>query len=209
MLYKLRYYAELPTEMFKITLNYEGGYQNYSWDNGNYLNGKMIGTKYGITPGALSSAMHSGLIELEPITIDYMKNLSVDVAKIIYNKKYYIANRIHQIPTPLNILVFDTSVLHGLGGSATILQNVLFGNGYKDIKIDGGLGPKTIEIMQSSLNKDGIEDLCNDFISFRLSRTIEIAKKDPKKQKALNGWKNRINALSKVVKNILDQKVVY
>lgn len=209
MLYKMRYYIELPEEMFRITLNYEGGYQNYSWDSGNYLNGKLLGTKYGITPGAISSAMSIGLLEKETIDVDYIKNLPVESARLIYNRKYYIPNNIHKIPTPLNILVFDTSILHGLGGSAKILQNTLFGNGYKDIKIDGDLGSKTIEILQKSLLKDGIDDLCNDFISLRLARTIEIAKNDSKKQKALTGWKNRIYAISKVVKSILEQKVVY
>lgn len=209
MLYKMRYYIELPEEMFRITLNYEGGYQNYSWDSGNYLNGKLLGTKYGITPGAISSAMSIGLLEKETIDVDYIKNLPVESARLIYNRKYYIPNNIYKIPTPLNILVFDTSILHGLGGSAKILQNTLFGNGYKDIKIDGDLGPKTIEILQKSLLKDGIDDLCNDFISLRLARTIEIAKNDSKKQKALTGWKNRIYAISKVVKSILEQKVVY
>lgn len=206
MLIKNRYYANLPVEITKIVLNFEGGYQKDKVDDANYYKGVLVGTKYGITPGALQAAMNTGVIDTFDITPKSMENLDVNIATKIYEVRYYIPIRGHQLQTPLNLLVFDTSILHGRGGAGTILQKTIKKYDYSII-IDGDIGPRTISSTNKMISVLGIEKVCRDFIKFRESSYIEIVKKSPKKEKFLKGWMNRLSILTKKVEEILGQKV--
>lgn len=61
----------------------EGGYQAGTADSGNYRNGKLLGTKYGITPNA-----YFAFYKQEP-TRDTIKNLTIAQATPIYKTNYW------------------------------------------------------------------------------------------------------------------------
>lgn len=83
-------------------LKWEGGFQNNPADTGNYYNGQLIGTKYGI-----SAASWGGQYDIP--------NLTLEQAKRIYFEHYWRASGADKLAWPYSLFVFDTAVLHGVG----------------------------------------------------------------------------------------------
>lgn len=104
-----------PDSQFERALNFillkEGGFQNNPADKGNYYNGQLIGTKYGI-----SAASWGGEYDIP--------NLTIEQAATIYYKHYWLASGADKLSWPLSLLVFDTAVLHGVSTAVAWLQNV-------------------------------------------------------------------------------------
>ncbi len=92
-------------------LKWEGGFQNNPADVGNYYQGKLIGTKYGI-----SAASWAHLYDIP--------NLTIEQAKDIYFVHYWQASGAHTLAWPLCLLVMDTAVLHGTGTARGWLKEV-------------------------------------------------------------------------------------
>lgn len=95
----------------KFILEREGGFQNNPHDKGNYYNGQLIGTKYGI-----SAASWGGQYDIP--------NLTLDQAKDIYYKHYWVASGADKLDWPLCLLVMDTAVLHGTSVAIKWLKEV-------------------------------------------------------------------------------------
>ncbi len=89
----------------------EGGFQNDPRDKGNYYDGELVGTKYGI-----SAASWGGMYDIP--------NLTKEQAEAIYRQHYWLASNAHKYPWPLSLLVFDTAVLHGVGAAGAWLREV-------------------------------------------------------------------------------------
>lgn len=89
----------------------EGGFQKNPKDAGNYYLGELIGTKYGI-----SAASWAWKYDIP--------NLTKDQAREIYREHYWLASGADAIEWPLNLLVFDTAVLHGVGIAKVWLAEV-------------------------------------------------------------------------------------
>jgi lysozyme family protein len=93
---------------FNLVLGHEGGYQNDREDRGNWTSGKVgvgvqKGTKYGI------SAMSYPDLDIA--------NLTVEDAKRIYFEDYWKASDADMEEWPMNYLVFDAAVNHGVARS--------------------------------------------------------------------------------------------
>lgn len=89
----------------------EGGFQKNPKDVGNYYLGELIGTKYGI-----SAASWAHLYDIP--------NLSKDAARAIYKAHYWQVSGANELSWPLNLLVFDTAVLHGVFAAMSWLDEV-------------------------------------------------------------------------------------
>lgn len=92
-------------------LQREGGFQNNPNDQGNYYNGQLIGTKYGI-----SAASWGGQYDIP--------NLTIEQAKDIYYQHYWLASGANKLDWPLCLLLMDTAVLHGTGTAKAWLKEV-------------------------------------------------------------------------------------
>jgi lysozyme family protein len=93
---------------FHLTLAHEGGFQDDPDDRGNWTTGKigegeLKGTKYGI------SAMSYPNLDI--------KNLTKDEAMEIYHRDYWITSDAFSEVWPMNYLVFDAAVNHGVAKS--------------------------------------------------------------------------------------------
>lgn len=62
-------------QVFEIILRQEGGFQNSPADKGNWVNGRLVGTKYGISARSYPN-------------LD-IRNLTVEQAKAIYKRDYW------------------------------------------------------------------------------------------------------------------------
>lgn len=168
--------ANFNTAVEKI-LDIEGGYQNRRSDEGNLYKGQWLGTNKGITPATL--ARYLG----RDVTVSDMKNLSTDLAKSIYQERYW--NKIHgdlidsqEVAT----IYFDAAVNQGRGTAVKMMQQVLNNNG-ANIKVDTLSGPNTI----TQINNMIPERLHNQYRDRRLERYYEVNQSDN-----INGWIKRL-----------------
>ncbi len=91
-----------------FVLKEEGGLSTDPNDPGNYVDGKFIGTKYGISANA-----HPGV---------NIVDLTVEQAKDIYFKSYWIPSGASQLPFPMCLAVMDLAVNGGVGRAKEALN---------------------------------------------------------------------------------------
>lgn len=90
-------------------LRWEGGLSTDPNDPGNWYDGKLVGTKYGI-----SAAAWGGMYDIPSLTLEQ--------AQAIYRQHYWQASGAHKLAWPLSLLVMDTAVLHGVGAATAWLR---------------------------------------------------------------------------------------
>jgi len=174
-------------ECFQKVLNIEGGYSDHPDDKG----GK---TNYGITEGALSAAYRAGLVGHNDI-----KKLTVDEAKTIYKVNYWDKSKCDELPVPLDYLVFDASVNHGVGGAGKLLQKSINRcMKANKVVVDGAIGPLTLSALGEYIGKYKstcsfpVELICHVFLLERVELYNSIIRKDPTQKSFIHGWLNRI-----------------
>lgn len=126
----------------EIILKHEGGYVNNPSDPGGE-------TKYGISKRAYPN-------------LD-IKELTVEEAKEIYYKDYWVMNNLDKIPFPLCTLVLDFAVNSGSTRAAKYLQEIL---GFTGNDVDGIIGPMTL----SKFNDISPEELKEITLKYLLAR---------------------------------------
>lgn len=98
----------------------EGGYTNNASDNGNYVDGKLIGTNRGISAPVLKE-----YLKRTP-TVSEMKNLSAEVAESIYKKNYWDVMKGDKWLSQENANnVYDMCVNAGCGTAIKLWQNTI------------------------------------------------------------------------------------
>lgn len=86
----------------------EGGMDRDRNDPGNYVNGTLVGTKYGI-----DAASHPK---------EDIKNLTKDQARDIFWEDYWTENRCDDLPFPFGEAFFDVCVNNGRGRADQLLK---------------------------------------------------------------------------------------
>jgi lysozyme family protein len=126
----------------KVVLKYEGGFVNHPSDPGGMTN-------LGITHKTYSNWIGRDATE------DEMRNLKLADVKPIYSKFWNKLN-CDQLPSGLDLVVFDFAVNAGIKRSARLLQNLIGADE------DGEIGEKTIRLAAHyALNKPAISDFSN------------------------------------------------
>ncbi len=156
------------------TLKFEGGYSNNPADKGNYYNGILVGTNYGVSAPVL--AQYLGRTP----SVDDMKNLTQQEAIAIYKRGYWDPLGADNIQNEsVAGLLFDTAVNMGLGTTAKLVSDTL--------KINATI-PFT-----STVNVINAQDQNTFFNNFKNARA--------QKYEAiggifLSGWLNRLNSIT-------------
>lgn len=102
--------ADNWSRAWPIVLKIEGGLSLDPNDTGNWYNGKLIGTKYGI-----SAAVWGGQYDIP--------NLTKEQALSIYKTAYWDAANCEALPWPMCLIVFDTAINHGVGVANKLLAH--------------------------------------------------------------------------------------
>lgn len=147
----------------------EGGFSNNPLDHGG-------ATKYGITQQTLSWYRKG------PVTVEDVRNLSLEEAKAIYNKRYVDGPGFDKVPQGMvQSNLVDFGVMSGPHIAISNLQEAL------QVEVDGVLGPKTLAALaQSDLTALNIS-LCKK----RCLMAARLCKKDPSQLAFLLGWLQR------------------
>lgn len=94
-----------------IVLKIEGGLSLDPNDTGNYYQGKLVGTKFGI-----SAAVWGGQYDIP--------NLTKEQALEIYKAAYWDAVNADALPWPICLIRFDTAINHGVGVAKALQEHV-------------------------------------------------------------------------------------
>jgi lysozyme family protein len=163
-----------------MLLRFEGGFVNDPDDPGGETN-------KGVTMKTFQQCSQQ-LLGLDP-TSDNLKALTDAQAGVIYKALYWdkVQGDAFTLQDLANI-VCDFYV--NAGGHATkLLQHVLNGMG-ANIPEDGAIGPGT---MQALAGQDQVQ-VYRQYKQGRIDYYQRLVAQNPKLQKFLNGWLNRVNA---------------
>ncbi len=128
-------------------LEQEGGYSNDPGDPGGP-------TKYGIT------IFDARMYWKHGATAADVRAMPLDVAKQIYRSKYWDAISGDELPSGVDLAVFDYGVNSGIHRAVMVLQRLL---GVAD---DGVIGPHTLDTLKSHSPRILVTDICNERLSF-------------------------------------------
>jgi len=125
----------------EIILHHEGGYVNHPKDPGGETN-------LGVTKRVYEE--HGGTKDMKDLTVE-------DVAPI-YKKGYWDKLKGDQLPSGLDLCVFDFGVNAGPGRAAKYLQNMI------GTTPDGGIGPMTLEAVANYVEEQGgVDEVIKDY----------------------------------------------
>lgn len=163
-----------PEPLINKTLELEGGYVNHAADKGGPTN-------MGLTLKTFRTVYAEA-------TIEDLKGLTKEQVSSIYKELYYDKPQTAKFPEPIQDLVFDMNIHHGPVMSIKLVQRALKYLGYKDIAVDGLLGPKTLSLAA----KTDPTRLKRAIIKQRLRLFDNIVAYDPTQAVFLNGWIDRV-----------------
>ena len=150
-------------EIIEVVLHHEGGYVNDPKDPGGETN--------------------FGIAKRSHPDVD-IKNLTEHGAKEIYKAHYWDKNKVESLPLQLRHIYFDMCVNQGKGRAVKILQRAANAKG-AELKVDGGLGPKTIgAISDSNVELDRVR-------AYRIKYYADLVTRRPELEKFYFGWFKR------------------
>ena len=148
-------------DIIEVVLHHEGGYVNDPKDPGGETN--------------------FGIAKRSHPDVD-IKNLTKDGAKEIYKEVYWDGNKVESLSEELRHIYFDMWVNQGRGRAVKILQQAANAKG-AGLKVDGGMGPKTIAAM------DGVE--LQRVRAYRVKYYADLVTRKPDLEKFYFGWFRR------------------
>jgi len=147
-------------EAFEKVIDHEGGYVDDPSDPGGR-------TKYGISQRAYPD--------------EDIVNLTLERAKELYHKDYWLRSKADKLPAEIRYAHFDMAVNAGRGAAAKNLQRAA------RVKVDGAIGPNTL-LAASKVT-------ISDYMFFRAVHYMRITRRNANLAKFLGGWANRIEEI--------------
>lgn len=178
--------TSLKQRLVASVIDREGGYVNHSSDRGGPTN-------YGITVAVARENGYQG----------DMRNLPKSLAVRIYEARYWTSIRLDRIApmsATLAEYLFDFGVHSGPGRAAQELQrtlNVLNSRGklFPDLKVDGAVGPATLNALadyRKARGGAGLYVLAESINGVRIAFCRGLAERDERQEDFAYGWFKRI-----------------
>jgi lysozyme family protein len=156
------------------TLLHEGGWAKHPDDPGG-------STMRGITKATYEAYLGRSVTDRE------LKDIPDDHIRDIYKTRYWDKVRGDDLPSGLDMVVFDFGVNSGPARAARHLQAVV------GASPDGAIGPKTMAALDSYIDRHGLENLIKSYSFSRLSFL-----RDLKTWRVFGrGWERRVMAVER------------
>ncbi len=167
----------LKESVINHIIELEGGYVNDPSDSGGETN-------YGVTKKVAVENGYTG----------DMLHMPEQVAFDIYVDKYWNSVLADCMPSLVAQEVVDTAVNMGVNRAGKFLQRALNLLTEYELLVDGGIGKKTIAVLNEYMNKRNDQDtLVKMLNSLQGAFYIELAERREKDRKYVYGWfKNRV-----------------
>ena len=159
----------------KAILHHEGGYVNHPKDPGGETN-------LGVTKRVYEE--HGGTKDMKDLTVE-------DVAPI-YKKGYWDKMKGDDLPSGLDLCVFDFGVNAGPGRSAKYLQTMI------GTVADGGIGPNTLKAVANYVEEVGLEQAVENFQEARQGYYEKLSTFDTFGK----GWTRRVTETTELAKTM-------
>ena len=163
-------------------LKWEGGYVNDPKDRGG-------ATNKGITQKTYNAYLNKLQLPLQ--SVEYITDIEVEE---IYIEDYWNKCHCFDILNPLDLIVFDSAVQHGVSRASKWLQNCV------GVTPDGVIGEKTLYALHGKVLDKRLADVIDNYINGRISFYAQIIANDPSQKRFAKGWKNRMDALALAIK---------
>ena len=158
---------------FAHLIEVEGKFTNHALDRGGP-------TKYGITIHTLIKWRKAA------VTVEDMKNLSLDEAKAIYKALYWSPLRLDEVlDNDVATVLFDQAVNRGPGTVARQIQE------HFGLHVDGVIGPKTLD----AINHMHARRFIVEFFKASQLSYVAICVKDSSQLAFLKGWLKRTHLM--------------
>jgi len=125
-----------------------------------------------------------------------VRNITMKEVEDIYYSMYWLPGRCDRMSKDLAIIHFDSCVNHGINRAAQLLQDIA------NVKIDGIIGPKTLEAISNIVNINTL------YINRRNTLYDNIVKSNPSQSVFLRGWKRRIEYLKLYIEKQKDLETI-
>jgi len=160
----------------KAILHHEGGYVNHPKDPGGETNLGVTKRVYEEFGGAKD-----------------MKDLTVEDVAPIYKKGYWDKMKGDDLPSGLDLCVFDFGVNAGPGRSAKYLQTMI------GTVADGGIGPNTLKAVANYVEEVGLEKAVENFQEARQGYYEKLSTFDTFGK----GWTRRVTETTELAKSFI------
>ena len=167
-------------KIFDYLLKVEGGYSDDKYDKG----GK---TKYGIIESEARKYGYKG----------EMRDMPLDIARDIYNKKYYNRNGLDTLKSDKIALSICDFVVNAGNWGTKKAQAALNELGF-DLRVDGILGEKSL----AALNEVDENKFLEKYHDLQRRYYKVIAANRPSQKVFLKGWINRVDRKENYLKSI-------
>ena len=150
----------------ELILHHEGGYVNHPKDPGGETN-------LGVTKRVYEE--WGGTKDMVDLTVE-------DVAPI-YEKNYWGRTKCDDLPSGLDLCVFDFAVNAGPGRAAKYLQSMI------GTTVDGGIGPNTLRAVGNYVEEVGLQSAIENYQASRQDYNEQLSTFETFGR----GWTRRVN----------------
>ncbi len=162
-------------QCLQLVLGAEGGFGNHPKDPGG-------ATNFGITIETLRAWRKTKASDAD-VTIDDVMKLTIAEATEIYRTNYWNLLRCGDLPSGIDLLMFDFGVNAGPGTAAKVLQKIL------GVEQDGSVGPVTLH----AVGPADVQKVIREFST----RRLELYRSFKGFDVFGTGWTNRTNEMEK------------
>ncbi len=157
-------------------LHHEGGYVNHPKDPGGETNLGVTKRVYEEWGGEKD-----------------MKDLEVEDVEPIYKENYWDKVKGDDLPSGLDLCVFDFGVNAGPGRAAKFLQKMI------GTTVDGGIGPNTLKAVNSYVDENGLETSIENYQAARQEYYESLSTFDTFGR----GWTRRVEETTESAKELI------
>ena len=157
-------------------LHHEGGYVNHPKDPGGETNLGLTKRVYEEWGGEKD-----------------MKDLEVEDVEPIYKENYWDKVKGDDLPSGLDLCVFDFGVNAGPGRAAKFLQKMI------GTTVDGGIGPNTLKAVNSYVDENGLETSIENYQAARQEYYESLSTFDTFGR----GWTRRVEETTESAKELI------
>lgn len=156
--------------------NWEGGLSLDPKDRGNWWNGQLVGSQYGVTAAALSMYTKDN-----DITLDKIKAISKETATAIGYEQYFIGGHLDQLPwNAVTASLLDKEWGSGIRAATRLFQGMI------KAPVDGIIGSETVAAYLFFLSQNGEEKAAIIWAKTRENFDLSLHQ-----SRFLKGWNNR------------------
>jgi lysozyme family protein len=169
------------SECLAFVLEREGGFVDHPADKG------------GATNKGITQAVYNAYLGHKHFQQRSVLYIADDEVAEIYKSSYWNATRCDDLPKPLDLVMFDAAVNHGIFQAIKFLQRGI------NSSVDGIVGPATGSALTSALNIKGAYAIATSIITQREIFYHRLVNVNPSQGVFMKGWMARLYELEKAI----------